>query len=92
MEKYPVSISIIIPVHNVAAFIGRCANSLFQQTLESVEFIFVDDATPDNSVEVVEQRLERYPERKGQTRFLKHERNQGLPAARNTGLKAAQGE
>lgn len=85
-------ISVIIPVYKVEPYINRCADSLFGQTLEAVEYIFVDDASPDNSMELVEKCLERYPKRKSQVRILKHETNQGLPAARNTGLKAAKGE
>lgn len=92
MEEQSVNVSVIIPVYNVAAFIERCADSLFQQTLTEVEYIFVDDASPDNSVKLVEQCLERYPERRGQVRILRHEHNQGLPATRNTGLKVAKGE
>lgn len=85
-------VSVIIPMYKVASFVERCADSLFRQTLESVEFIFVDDASPDNSMERVKERLERYPNRKGETKLLLHSENKGLPAARNTGLEAATGE
>lgn len=40
-------VSVIIPVYGVEKFIERCAESLLQQTLEDVEFIFVDDASKD---------------------------------------------
>lgn len=43
-------ISIIIPIYKVEAFIERCATTLMVQTLRDVEYIFVDDATPDNSI------------------------------------------
>lgn len=92
MEKQVVCVSVIIPVYNVAPFIERCAHSLFRQTLENVEFIFVDDASPDLSMELLEKCLEQYPERKRQTKFLHHSVNKGLPAARNTGLDVATGE
>lgn len=86
-------VSVIIPIYKVEAFIGRCAESLMCQTLkDGVEFIFVDDATPDNSMRVLQEVLARYPERKSQVKLLKHEINQGLPAARNTGLAEAKGE
>lgn len=92
MEKQVVCVSVIIPVYNVAPFIERCAHSLFRQTLENVEFIFVDDASPDLSMELLEKCLGQYPERKRQTKFLHHSVNKGLPAARNTGLDVATGE
>lgn len=92
VEKQIVCVSVIIPVYNVAPFIERCAHSLFRQTLENVEFIFVNDATPDNSMELLEKCLERHPERKSQTKLLHHPVNKGLPTARNTGMDIATGE
>ena len=85
-------VSVIIPVYRVEKFIEKCAASLFSQTLDDVEFIFVDDASPDNSMAVLEKCIQQYPQRKAQIRMLVHKENKGLPAARNTGLAAASGE
>ena len=85
-------VSVIIPVFKVSNYIERCACSLLEQTLKDVEYIFVDDASPDDSIDIVKACIERYPERKEQVRILVHEQNQGLPAARNTGLAVATGE
>ena len=85
-------VSVIIPVFNVRNFIERCARSLFEQTLEDIEYIFVDDASPDDSIAILKACLERYPERKEQVTILRHEENKGLTAARNTGLEYATGE
>lgn len=85
-------VSVIIPVYRVEKFIGKCAASLFSQTLDDVEFIFVDDASPDNSMAVLEECIQQYPQRKAQIRMLTHKENKGLPAARNTGLAVASGE
>ncbi len=60
-----------------------------EQTLTDVEFIFVDDASPDNSRQILEAVLSRYPER--DARIVTHTENLGLPAARNTGLDQARG-
>ena len=86
------NVSVIIPVYGVAGFVKRCAESLMSQSMrEGVEFIFVDDATPDDSIALVRKVVERHPERAAQVRILTHKANQGLPAARNTGLHAATG-
>lgn len=86
-------VSVVVPVYNVEQFIGHCVDSLFGQSmLDNVEFIFVDDATPDNSLIVIENYLENYPERSSQVIILHHSSNKGLPAARNTGLEVARGE
>ena len=85
-------VSVIIPIYNVSRFIERCAESLMQQTLDAVEFIFVNDATPDNSMDLLRSVIARYPARAAQVKVVEHEHNKGLPAARNTGLAAATGE
>ncbi len=85
-------ISILIPVYNVAAYIERCAHSLFQQTLDSIEFVFVDDASPDDSIALLEKVVEEYPHRKMQVNIIRHPVNQGIGATRNTLLNAATGE
>lgn len=85
-------VSILVPVYGVEKYIDRCARSLSEQTLDDIEFIFVDDCTPDKSIEVLNRVLEEYPNRKSQVKILRHDKNQGLPIARQTGLKIASGE
>ena len=83
-------VSVIVPFFKVEPFIGRCAESLLSQTLEDVEFIFVDDESPDGSRSVLEQVISKHPDR--DVRIITHQKNKGLPAARNTGLSEAEGE
>lgn len=85
-------VSLIIPIFKVRNFIERCVCSLFEQTMKDMEYIFVDDASPDDSIDILMSCLEKYPERREQVQILTHEKNQGLPAARNTGLAVATGE
>lgn len=65
---------------------------MMEQTLDDVEFIFVDDCTNDRSVEILKNVISEYPNRKDQVRIIHHEKNKGLPSARNTGLAIAQGD
>lgn len=85
-------VSILVPVYNVADKIERCAVSLFEQTYKDIEYVFVNDCTPDNSIEVLENVLERYPERKSEVRILHNERNMKLAGARNRLYDAATGD
>ena len=85
-------ISVIVPIYKVELFITKCAESLFAQTLKDVEFIFVDDASPDRSISLLQACIQKHPEREGQVRIMTHTENKGLPAARNTGLAVARGE
>lgn len=85
-------VSVIIPVYGVEKYIERCARSLFEQTLNDIEYIFVDDCTPDNSISILRKVLYEYPNREKQVKILHHEKNKGLAQARQTGLKIASGE
>jgi len=83
-------VSVIIPFYNVSKYIAGCADSLLCQTLEDVEFIFVDDASPDDSRAILERVIADHPGRNA--RIVTHAVNKGLPAARNTGLAEATGD
>lgn len=85
-------VSVVIPVYGVSRYIERCARCLFEQTLDEIEYIFVDDCTPDNSIEILNKVLEDYPQRKQQVQILHHEVNKGLPASRKSGYDAAHGD
>lgn len=85
-------VSIIVPVYGVERYIERCAVSLFEQTYKDIEYIFVNDATPDKSIEVLRTVMKRYPERAKAVRMVEHPQNKGVSAARNTGVDNAIGE
>ena len=86
------AVSVIIPVYKVEPYVARCARSLFEQTLEDIDFIFVDDCSPDRSVEIIKEVLADYPDRKEQVRFVRTPRNGGLARARVFGLQYAKGD
>ena len=86
------AVSVVIPVYKVEPFMARCARSLFGQTLEDVEFIFVDDCTPDGSIGAMRKVLEEFPARKDQVTVYRMPRNSGQAAARMQGIALARGE
>lgn len=79
-------ISIIVPVYNVENYIVRCARSLFEQTYNNIEFVFVDDCTQDNSITLLNNLTEEYPQREQSVKIIHHKSNYGLSAARNTAI------
>lgn len=86
-------ISCIIPVYGVEKYIERFARSLFEQTLtENVEFIFVNDCTPDNSIIVLQNTIEKYPKIEEQVKIINNPVNSGQSPSRNNGIKASKGE
>lgn len=84
-------VSVIIPVYNVSKYIERCLLSVLNQTWQDLEVILVDDCTPDNSMEIAETVIASHS-RGVAVRRLKHEKNRGLSAARNTGISEANGD
>lgn len=85
-------VSILIPVYGVEQYIAECARSLFSQTYHDLEFIFVDDCSPDNSISVLKKVLEDYPDRANQVHIIRHETNKGVGTARQTAFTHATGE
>ena len=85
-------VSVIIPVYGVEKYIERCARSLFEQTLDDIEYLFIDDCTPDRSIEILKHVLEEYPQRKSQVVLHRMEQNSGQAAVRKWGMQNATGE
>ena len=81
----PVSVSVIVPAYNQARFLGCALRSLVEQTHVDWEAIVVDDGSTDNPQAVVQDFHE------PRIRFA-HQENRGLAAARNTGLRQADGQ
>lgn len=87
-----VKVSIIIPVYNVEAYIEECLCSVIEQTYRNFECLIIDDSSPDNSIAVAEKMLSLSSLEKNKYRIIRHDRNRGLSAARNTGMKEAKGD
>lgn len=84
-----VKVSIIVPVYNVEQYLRRCVDSLLSQTLEEIEIILINDASPDNS-HLIMQEYEKTYAPKVRCIYLKE--NLRLGGARNKGIEAAIGE
>ncbi len=82
-------LSVIIPVYNSEKWLPDCIRSLMNQTMEDIEYIFVDDKSTDNSVSILQQSYEQH---KDKIKIILHEKNKRQGGARNTGIKAAKGE
>lgn len=98
MEKYKSQmkagssplVSVLIPVYGTEKYIERCARSLFEQTLNDMEFIFVNDGSKDKSIEVLYRVIREYEHRT--VLVVNHDRNRGLAAARKTAFLQAKGK
>lgn len=85
-------VSVIVPVYGVEKYIERCVRSLFEQTLDEIEYLFIDDCTPDKSIEILKAVLEEYPKRKEQVIIHRMDQNSGQAKVREWGMRNATGE
>ena len=86
------TVSILVPIYKVEKYIEQCARSLFEQTYKDIEYIFVDDCSPDESVRILQSVIKNYPDREKDVRIVRHEHNRGLAAARITALQECGGD
>lgn len=91
-----IKVSVIIPVYGVEKYIERCARSLFEQSLDNIEFIFIDDCTQDHSIEILKSIIKEYrlriAEKNYKVRIERMPTNSGLPAVRRHGIQLATGD
>lgn len=80
-------ISIVVPCYNHAHFLGDCLQSVMEQTVQNWEVIVVDDASSQGNPESIVSGF-----RDARMRYVRHDRNLGLAAARNSGFRLAQAQ
>lgn len=85
-------VSVIVPIFNARDYIERCAHSLFGQTLDDIEYIFVDDKSPDDSLVILDGVLAKYPGRQTRVKVLSMAENSKQAAARDRGVWESTGE
>ena len=78
-----VNFSVVIPLYNKEAYVEKTLNSVLNQTYQNFEVIIVNDCSTDNSLNVV-QKID-----DSRFKIIKHNKNKGLSASRNTGINAA---
>jgi glycosyltransferase involved in cell wall biosynthesis len=84
-------VSIIIPVYNVERYIIRCLQSVVAQDIDDYEVLIIDDASPDGSIQLAKSFIENNNLTE-KFHIVCHEKNKGLSAARNTGIRVAKGD
>ena len=84
-------VSVIVPIYGVEVFIRRCVESLCSQDYDNYELVFVDDGSPDSSVDILAEVLDAHPEVRAKSLIIR-QKNAGLPKARMAGLGVATGD
>lgn len=82
-----VKFSVIVPIYNVEKYLRKCIDSILKQTYRNFELILVDDGSPDECPNICDE----YAKNDKRIKVI-HKENEGLVAARNTGIKEAVGD
>ena len=80
-------LSVIVPVYNVAAYLPACIDSILSQTVRDLELILIDDGSPDDCGQICDE----YAAKDTRVQVI-HQKNHGVSAARNAGLRIASGD
>ena len=86
------SLTYIIPIYNVYAYIEKSVWSLLEQSYSNIEYIFINDCSSDDSEIKLRRIIEEFPERRNKIKVITNEQNLGSATTRNIGLDTAQGE
>lgn len=89
--EHNIKVSILVPFYKVENYVGRCVESLFTQTYKNIEYIFVNDCTPDKSMDVINEMIDKYGV-SSQCKMIIHDQNQGISASRNDCLDNMTGD
>ena len=82
-----IKITVIIPVYNVETYIEKAVRSIMNQTMQDIEIICVDDASPANEEAIIKK----LQQEAGHIHYIRHDKNKGAGGARNSGIKKAKG-
>lgn len=87
-NQYRPLVSIVIPVYKAEEYIGKCIESLQNQTYSNLQIILIEDSSPDNSGQICDD----YAAKDDRITVIHHERNMGVSKTRNDGLAIVKGE
>ena len=86
-----IKVSILVPFFKVEQYVGRCVESLFTQTYKNIEYVFVNDCTPDKSMDVINEMIDKY-DMASKCKIIVHDKNLGISASRNDCLDNMTGD
>ena len=86
-----IKVSILVPFYKVEKYVGRCVESLFTQTYKNIEYVFVNDCSPDKSMEIINGMIDKY-DVSSQCKIISHDKNLGICQSRNDCLDNATGD
>ena len=81
-------ISVIIPVYNTAKYVGKCIESIINQSYKNLEILIIDDASTDSSFDICKD----YADTDKRIKIIRNDINIGLSGSRNIGIDISKGK
>ena len=91
-QSHDTKVSIIVPIYNSTPYLEQCVRTLMLQTYHNIEYLFIDDASSDGSLDLLSSLLDQYPYRRNQCKVFKNDINKGVAFCRRLCMKNATGE
>lgn len=85
-------VSILIPIYKVEQYLEKCLDSVFTQTYQNIDYVFVNDCSPDNSLQVLKDTICKHGIDKNRYVIIDHEQNEGIAVSRADCIKHATGD
>lgn len=85
-------VSILVPIYKVEKHIEKMLDSLFCQTYPNIDYVFVNDCSPDNSVQLLNESIEKHNVAISKYKIINHFQNEGIAATRAECISAAKGD
>ena len=85
-------VSILIPIYKVEQYLEKCLDSIFTQTYKNIDYVFVNDCSPDNSLQVLKDTICKHGIDKNRYVIINHEQNEGIAVSRADCIKYATGD
>ena len=88
----PIRVSILMPIYKVEHFIGKTLKSVFSQTYPHIDYVFVNDCSPDNSLQVLKDTIVKYGIEESRYTIINHQQNEGIAVSRTDCIAYAKGD
>lgn len=87
-----IRVSILMPIFKVEQYLEKALDSVFTQTYQNIDFVFVNDCSPDNSFQVLKNTIDKHGIDESRYKIIIHEKNEGIAKSRADCLMNAEGE
>lgn len=90
--NHNIKVSILMPIYKVEQYLEKTLNSIFTQTYQNIDYVFVNDCSPDNSLQVLKDTIGKYGIDESRYTIINHDQNEGIAVSRADSIANAKGD